>query len=78
MTTIASTPTHDLREELDGLLARLARINAARSTMRITADDPGCSSGTLDPMLDTLERELTLAARATAHLHDRVAAGPGA
>ena len=78
MTTIASVPTHDLRDELDGLLARLARINAARSTMRITADDPGCSPSTLDPMLDTLERELTLAARASAHLHDRVAPGSGA
>ena len=69
MTPIA-TPIHSVREDLDTLFERLARINAQRGAMRIAADEPGLHAG-LDPMLETLERDLTLAARAAARLHDR-------
>lgn len=70
MTPITAS-THSLQEDLDALFRRLARINAQRTAMRFAVDD---AEAALDPMLDTLERDLTLAARAAASLHDRVAA----
>ena len=70
--TPMTTTIHSVREDLDTLFERLARINAQRSAMRIAADEPGPNAD-LDPMLETLERDLTLAARAAARLHDRTA-----
>jgi hypothetical protein len=68
MTPIA-TDIQSRREDVDLLFERLARINAQRNTLRVAADEPDGHSG-LDSMLETLERDLTLAARAAARLHD--------
>jgi hypothetical protein len=75
---LTESPTHapGLRDDVDSLLGRLARIDAERTVLSGVADSlhGAHSSGTLVGVLATLERELTLAAREADRLHDRASA----
>ena len=71
---LTGSPTSPgLHDDIDSLLDRLARINAQRVVLTGVADSlhGAQSSATLASVLDTLERDLTLAARETDRLHDR-------
>jgi hypothetical protein len=63
---------HARREDVDTLMERLARIDAQRSTMSLVAEElHGANpSPALVAGLTTLERDLTLAARATSRLRE--------
>jgi hypothetical protein len=68
-------PPGRLRQDIDALVERLARIEAERVTMCAVADTlhGAATSPTLIASLETLERDLTLAARAASRLHERAA-----
>lgn len=68
-------PRPHLREEVDALGERLARISAAAVTLRAMAADARSDVGqdALVDLLDQLERDLGLAARSAAQLRGRAA-----
>jgi hypothetical protein len=70
---LTDTTTHPptLRENVESLGGRLARISAQRAVLAGVADSiEGTTSPTLAHVLETLERDLTLAAREAGRLHD--------
>jgi hypothetical protein len=73
---IEHIPEPGLREQVDALAGRLARIDANRIVLCGVADSLGGAhtSPTLADVLDRLERDLTLAAREAGRLHQK--AGP--
>jgi hypothetical protein len=72
---IAEPPAEstDLREDVDSLLIRLARLDAHRVTLRSVADSlqGDGTSPTLAAVLDTLERDLMLATFEVNRVHAR-------
>jgi hypothetical protein len=63
-------PTETPREIVDTLLIRLDRIAAARETLRaMTGHNKGEHSPSLPPLLQSLERDLTFAARCIERLN---------
>jgi hypothetical protein len=63
----------DLREDVDSLLIRLARLDAHRVTLRSVADSlQGDGTSPLAAVLDTLERDLMLATFEVNRVHARV------
>lgn len=71
MTSDPGTPT--LRESVDELDSRLARIGAAASTLRNLAPQirHGIPPSTLLTLTETLERDLALASHQLDVVHDR-------
>ena len=71
-----TAPPHHLRDEIDTLLERLARIEAQGAAISAVADGlhGATASPTLMATVATLERDLTLAARAARRLHGDIAA----
>ena len=71
MTTSQNIPT--LREGVDELGERLARIGAAAATLRNLAPDirRGIPPFSLVELTENLERDLMLASRELADVHDR-------
>jgi hypothetical protein len=71
--TESPTSAPGLRDDVDSLLGRLARIHAQRAVLSGVADSlhGAQSSATLARVLDTLERDLALAAREADRLRDR-------
>ena len=69
----ASRLRTDLREEVDALGERLARVMAAATTLRALAADArrGVRQDALIGLLDQLERDLRLAMREAEQLRDR-------
>ena len=69
-----TAPPRPLREDIDALLERLARIEAQRSAIGAVADElhGATVSPTLISALATLECDLTLAARAASRVHDQI------
>ena len=69
----ASRLRTDLREEVDALGDRLARVMAAATTLRALAADArrGVRQDALIGLLDQLERDLRLAMREAEQLRDR-------
>jgi hypothetical protein len=68
------TEPQDLREDVDELVERLARIDGHRVVLRGVADSLD-GSHTLASVLDQLERDLTLTARQTDRLRARAVSG---
>lgn len=73
MLTEPTAHATDLREDVDALLLRLARLDAHRVTLRGVADSLQGSdaSPTLADVLDTLERDLMLATFEVNRVHAR-------
>ena len=71
------TTTHDLREDVDELLGRLARIDAQRVMLVAVADSLGGaeSSRKLAAVLDQVQRDLMLASREAGRVHEHASAG---
>jgi hypothetical protein len=71
------TMTHDLREDVEELLGRLARINAQRGTLTAVAGSlhGAQASPTLATVLDQVEHDLTLAARDAGRVRDHAIDG---
>ena len=68
-----------VRDEIDALGERLARVEAAATTLRALAADarPGVGQDALIGLLDQLERDLWLAERDAGQLRDRAARESG-
>lgn len=76
----SAPPIHPIREDVDGLIARLTRISALRVQIGAIADDlhGHDHSATLAAALATLERDLTLTARSAGRIHERLIEGSSA
>jgi hypothetical protein len=74
---IANTQRHELREDLDALLGRLARIDEQRVVLAATAEDLGGTgaAGALARLLDALECNLMLTAREADRIQAQAVAG---
>ena len=68
-----STSNHTVRETVDDLARRLARICAAASSLNSLSPDirHGVAPADLMPFLDQLERELTMASHQLTIVRDR-------